>query len=52
MAPGARKSPLTIGVRKFARSALGKYLIALLISDFIQGAAFGESVLPSNDRRL
>jgi hypothetical protein len=42
---GAHTSPLTIGVRNFVRSTLGRYLVVLFISDFVQGVAFGTSVL-------
>ncbi|QRV85282.1 G protein coupled glucose receptor regulating Gpa2 protein [Ceratobasidium sp. AG-Ba] len=33
-------NPLVRGLRSFSRSALGAFLYSLLISDFIQGAAF------------
>ncbi|KAG9124368.1 hypothetical protein FRC07_011866 [Ceratobasidium sp. 392] len=33
-------APLVRGLRSFSRSALGAFLYSLLISDFIQGAAF------------
>ncbi|EIN08781.1 hypothetical protein PUNSTDRAFT_143499 [Punctularia strigosozonata HHB-11173 SS5] len=39
-----QRSPLATGIREFCANAMGRYLMSLMVSDFIQGTAFAANV--------